>query len=325
MRLEQATTNPLSELALPWHKPIALWPEPSFTPRDGFDKPDTKFVHHKGRCYMLQELPATVAAENYRLLATLAEYGLPVVKPVLVVLNRGENADLPAVLVTAIPQGSMPLASMLAKPEAKQQPGLAQAIAVLTAHLHLAGYHWRVGATPEIIVRRQGNQFDAMLMHPLEGFLSHQPDDLLRAMDLDILAGMLSELQPKSGNFEETIHGVEWVNSVLNHYRQLWGRIADSRCLVEKGEPVVSDLKPPALLATPDETEDQEHHRLALHLLTGLQVTGPRSVQLLNDILRYHCWLEFSSGRKWPRLLAANRWMNEVFLPAIGQLPTLTP
>jgi len=63
------------------------------------------------------------------------------------------------------------------------------------------------------------------------------------------------------------------------------------------------------------------HHSLKLFLRTGLDVSENQARRLLNDIASFRAYLEQKDRRPVSEIVAANRWLAEVYDPVVAAIP----
>ena len=63
------------------------------------------------------------------------------------------------------------------------------------------------------------------------------------------------------------------------------------------------------------------HHSRKLFLRTGLDVSENQARRLLNDIASFRAYLEQKEGRPVSEVVAANRWLTEVYDPIVAAIP----
>jgi hypothetical protein len=63
------------------------------------------------------------------------------------------------------------------------------------------------------------------------------------------------------------------------------------------------------------------HHSRQLFLRTGLHVSENQARRLLNDIASFRAYLEQKEGRPVSEVVAANRWLTEVYDPVVAAIP----
>jgi hypothetical protein len=63
------------------------------------------------------------------------------------------------------------------------------------------------------------------------------------------------------------------------------------------------------------------HHSRQLFLRTGIAAGDNQARSLLTDIAGFRAWLEQKQGRPVSEVVAANRWLEEVYDPVIDAIP----
>ena len=99
------------------------------------------------------------------------------------------------------------------------------------------------------------------------------------------------------------------------------------RCLNELGfdleEIELDDAGPDRVrLRVTTRVSEPGHHRQLLYRRTGLVAEENQARRLLDDIASFRAMLERRSGRPVSRVVAANRWLEEVYDPVIVSIPT---
>ena len=145
LKITAASSNP-KMFTLPWHKPLATWPEDLLAnlPR-GISRHVVRFVHVGDEVYAMKEITRQVAEREYEILRRLQKLELPTVTPIAVVIGRHtrEGEPLEAILVTRHLKFSLPYRALFARnlrPDTAER--LIDALAVLLVRLHLAGFYW---------------------------------------------------------------------------------------------------------------------------------------------------------------------------------------
>ena len=97
LKITAASSNP-KMFTLPWHKPLATWPEDLLAnlPR-GISRHVVRFVHVGDEVYAMKEITRQVAEREYEILRRLQKLELPTVTPIAVVIGR-HTGDLQAQL-----------------------------------------------------------------------------------------------------------------------------------------------------------------------------------------------------------------------------------
>jgi hypothetical protein len=335
MRFETAHgTEILKELRLPWNTPLTDWSEEESAALG----PDERMVHAKGCRYILKAFPEPRAREAFSRLETLHAFGQPVVRPVGLVTER---AGLPALLVTSWPREAIPLEDALGA--ARDPEPLAEALAFHLAHLHLAGYHGGASTLASPLIRRGDDRFAAILADLSAGELVNALSSDQRQADLHAAKVNLARaVRGANHRRRERLEPESFATSVVDTYTRFWSRFEQTHLFAQPGEVAVrtrifsvgsvpgmtreqlrTESENPFTMTIWSQSSKGSDHRLMVHLLTGLEVGDDRSRDLLRDLNRHRSWLEMSTGRPWPRALAANRWLRDVYRPAMKSLAGL--
>ncbi len=291
---------------------------------------ETHYVSQNDCNFLVRSVPGCNVAQWL----TQPDERIPVLKPMHV---TGREADT-SFLVTRMPHGAMPLARFLEE-ETGAEVQLREALVVLLAHLHLSGFHFQIGAQPEIVVLIKEKGLHAYLANPESGVLEEEVTDLNRAMDLaaftQFLEVVFAGVRP-STDLNSMAEPVEFVNGFLTSYQRLWTSINEHNLFMDEDVALRTRVTPFSELPRAEKeqisadlelrvsTFKGDYHSVMLKMLTGLEVAGGKGRKLLRDIYRYRAWLEFSSGKSWSGFNAAQKWMKEVYLPAIEVLQGLT-
>ncbi len=305
---------------LPWASPIATWPGHLFL-APGCRPGEEWYLSAGPGTRVVLEVPAGRGRQAYTLMTALADYGLPVARPLALAEERADADDL---LLLELPEHSLPLGEALMA-EGLSGNTSSAAIAALLVLLDLAGLEGAAHARWRFAIRSIAGCAAAYLLYG-EGSLS--PTTTAGGQDRQALHQTLS-VAAREAFFEGDQVGAFAARSLAD-YDQTWRQISAVRLFVEDDIALKTRLVTRAELPAPPrpgaidldfKVVSAQAERLLLHLLTGLDFKGERARALLRDIHRFHAWLEFSSARPWPRALAANRWLAECFLPALAGLP----
>jgi hypothetical protein len=329
-------------LDLPWHEPVASWQDERLvTLRNrGLSRHEVRFIAEGGEVYALKELDERLARKEYRLLRRLAALGLPVVEAVGVVVAR-PTGD--AVLVTRFLEYSSPYRALFANPRGNHPTErLLDALVELLVRLHLAGFMWGDCSLSNTLFRLDAGAFAAYLVDAETAELHPSLSRGQRLYDVDLarerIAGELFDLQA-AGMFpgdpipvaddmvarytalwdeltrEEVIRPDEQRFRIAERLRRInaLGFDVDEVELVSAGDGV--KLKVRTRVAEPG------RHRRILFARTGLDAQENQARRLLNDIAAYHGHLERKEGHRVPEVVAADRWLREVYEPVVRAIP----
>jgi hypothetical protein len=306
----------------------------------GIHRHVVKFVSLDGRLFALKELPQPLAWREYRLLTALGDDEVPSVQIVGVV----ERGELPAVLVTRYLEFSLPYRLILKHgslpcPERSIGAGIAE----LLVRLHLAGMFWGDCSLSNALFRRDAGALLAHLVDIETGEMHDRLSAGQREYDVAIavenIMGELLDLEAELGR-SVVDDPVAFAEGVGTSYADLWDELTreevfathDGHRLEERLRrlnelgfdvdevEVVANGGEARLILHPKVVEPGHHRRRLLHL-TGLDTQENQARRLLNDIARYHAYLQREGDAPVSEAAAAGRWVSEVFEPAIAAVP----
>ncbi len=335
-------------LDLPWDDPLSEWADRSERVERlpiGPSRHPVIFVNYDGRLYAFKELPQEIASKEYELLRQMESLRLPVVTPVGHV--RLPRADGPVgILITRYLDYSLPYHVLFVRRSLmRYRDHLLDTLAGLLVQLHLAGAYWGDCSLSNTLFRRDAGALQAYLVDAETAEVHPQLSDGLREHDLDIMEeniyGALLDLAAMYAlppDYQVTDVGME----IRRRYRRLWHEITREE-LVPSGEHYrirerVRSLN--TLGFSVDEVElsavdggerlrlrafvaDRSFHRDLLHSLTGLEVEESQARQMVNEIQEVKATIARTENRSIPLSVAANRWLNEIYLPIVARLEAL--
>ena len=332
-------------LDLPWNLPLELWPDETIAalPK-GISRHLVRFVRLGDHVLAVKETTAEMATREYDLLRTLNRLDLPCVEPVAVITGRTavDGEALAPVLVTRHLRFSLPyraIYSQALRPDTATR--LVDALAVLLARLHVAGFFWGDVSLSNTLFRRDAGSFAAYLVDAETGTLHDSAlSDGQREQDLDIgrvnIAGELFDLQA-GGRLDEDVDPVVVAERIVASYRELWTELTASESFpeserwriarrVERLNDLGFDIE--ELSITRDDTGarvriqpkvvDAGHHSRRLLRLTGLDAGENQARRLLNDLDAYR-----TTGDRagLDEEVAAHEWLATVFEPVVRAIP----
>jgi len=332
-------------LDLPWRLPLEEWPAENIAslPK-GISRHLVRFVHLGDYVVAVKETTVELARHEYELLRTLQRLDIPCVEPIAVVTGREtrEGEPLAPALVTRHLKFSLPyraLFSQTLRPDTATR--LVDALAVLLARLHLAGFFWGDVSLSNTLFRRDAGSFAAYLVDAetgqvVEGGLS----DGQREHDLEIgrvnIAGELLDLQA-GGRLDEAIDPVEVADGIVAQYRSLWTELTATEAFpaeekwrlnerVQRLNDLGFDIEEMSIRQDSAGTEvriqpkvvDAGHHSRRLLRLTGLDAGENQARRLLNDLDSYRA----AEGRRGlDEEQVAHDWLVKVFEPVVRAIP----
>jgi Domain of unknown function (DUF4032)/Lipopolysaccharide kinase (Kdo/WaaP) family len=302
-----------------------------------------RFCDYGGTLYALKEMPRYLAWREYRLLRHLASARLPAVTVVGVVDDRG-GAGGEAILITQHLDYSLPYRLLLTN---ERMPHLRErvldALAGMLVRLHLAGFFWGDCSLANSLFRRDAGALTAYVVDTETGELHDVLSDGQRQLDLDIafenIAGGLSDLEA-SGDLPPGIDPFETADQIRDRYAELWREVTSEEVFAA-GETFRINARLRRLNDLGFDLEEMEisrsgagdqvrlkprvveigYHGPRLRELTGLRTQENQARRLLNDIAVYRSRLEQDSDHPVPETVAAARWLDRVFEPAVAAIP----
>jgi hypothetical protein len=332
-------------LDLPWSQPLADWDVPRIVEvLRGVHRHVVRFIDYGGAIYSLKELPDALAEREYRLLRRMADEALPAVDAVGTVAR----ADLDDVLVTRYLDYSLPYRALFTHlREGTDVTGLLgsllDALAVLLVRLHRAGFFWGDCSLSNTLFRRDAGALAAYLVDIETGEWHPALSDGQRETDLavtvDNFVGGLLDVQAELG-LPPDPDPVETAEDLQVRYTRLWDELTervvvglDDRHVIEKRIRRLNELgfDVDEVEFVPTEQGDRlvlraavveaGHHQRRLFSLTGLRAQENQARSLLNDLDNYRVHMEHRSGRPMSEIVAAHRWLSEVFEPTVAAIP----
>lgn len=331
-------------LDLPWSTPLEDWPADRLAalPR-GISRHVVRFAHLSGGIVAVKEIKAELARNEYHLLRQLRRLDLPCVEPLAVVTGRtdADGQPLDACLVTRHLQFSLPYRLVFSQNlRADTAVRLADALAVLLARLHLAGFFWGDVSLSNTLFRRDAGAFSAYLVDAETGELHDRLSTGQREHDLDLaqtnIAGEMMDLAA-AGYLPEELDPIEIAHDIIERYRGLWQELTGDEWF-DAGErwrvderirrlnalgfdvdelAITTDLDGTHLRIEP-KVVDAGHHSRRLLRLTGLDVEENQARRLLNDLDSYRAAMDRQGDDE---ALVAHDWLTRVYEPTSRRIP----
>ena len=338
-------------LTLPWSEPLAEWQDERLVEirQRGISRHVVRFVYDDGTLYALKELSERLARREYRLLRALAELSIPAVEVIGIAVDldeaapRGSDAD--AILVTRFLSYATTYRAVFSNPRGLHATdGLLDALVELLVRLHLSGFFWGDCSLSNTLFRHDAGTLEAYLVDAETSEQHPELTDGQRQFDvelaieriygelLDLQAGELlpAEVDPmeiaeelgrryeslwQELNREEILRPEEQRYRIAERLRRLneLGFDADEVELISTGEGNKLRLK--------TRVAESGHDSRKLFLRTGIDAGENQARRLLNDMAGFRAWLEQKQGRPVSEVVAANRWLEEVYDPVIAAIP----
>jgi hypothetical protein len=332
-------------LDLPWDLPLELWPDETIAalPK-GISRHLVRFVRFGEHVLAVKETTEEMAKREYDLLRTLNRLDMPCVEPVAVITDRvtADGEALAPVLVTRHLKFSLPyraIYSQSLRPDTATR--LVDALAVLLARLHVAGFFWGDVSLSNTLFRRDAGAFAAYLVDAETGKLHDRSlSDGQRDQDLEIgrinIAGELLDLQA-GGKLDDDVDPVTVADRIVASYRELWTELTASESFPENErwriarrverlndlgfdieELAISRDESGAKVRIQPKVVDAGHHSRRLLRLTGLDAGENQARRLLNDLDAYR-----STGDRATQdeETVAHEWLAKVFEPVVRAIP----
>jgi len=345
LSLTSAIHDPSALLDLPWDLPLDMWPDTLIAalPK-GISRHLVRFVNLDDAVIAVKETTEELARREYDMLRSLERLELPCVEPVAVITNRTDAAGDPLepVLVTRHLKFSLPyraLFSQTLRPETAVR--FVDALAVLLAKLHIAGFFWGDVSLSNTLFRRDAGSFAAYLVDAETGVLHESGlSEGQREHDLEIarvnIAGELFDLQ-SGGRLDEEIDPILVSDGILTAYRTLWTELTAAESFpeserwriarrVERLNDLGFDIEELSIrkdaggsrVRIQPKVVDAGHHSRRLLRLTGLDAGENQARRLLNDLDAFR-----TTGDRVGRdeEAVAHEWLTRVFEPIVRAIP----
>jgi len=332
-------------LTLPWAVPLEEWADERLVEirQRGISRHVVRFVADGGELYALKSISERLARREYRLLRALAGLNIPAVEAVGIVAGRGQDAD--AILVTRFLDYATTYRALFSSARSGTATDrLLDALVELLARLHLSGFWWGDCSLSNALFRYDAGTLEAYLVDAETSEQHPSLSDGQRAWDIELaverICGELFDLQA-GGLLPDSVDPVATGEDLQIRYERLWDelnaeeimrpdeqryRIAERlRRLNELG----FDADEVVLTAAPDGTRLRVRTRVAdsgqssreLFRETGIGADENQARRLLNDIASFRAYLEQKNGHPVSTTVAAHRWLEEVYDPAIAAVP----
>jgi uncharacterized protein DUF4032/lipopolysaccharide kinase (Kdo/WaaP) family protein len=333
-------------LTLPWTEPLEDWKDERLVEirQRGISRHVVRFVADDGVLYALKSISERLARREYRLLRFLEELGIPAVKVVGVAVDLGPDAD--AILVTKFLSFATTYRAVFSSPRGGGPPTekLLDALVELLVRLHLSGFFWGDCSLSNSLFRYDAGTLEAYLV---DTETSEQHPELTsgqRGYDVELAVervyGELLDLQ--AGDLlPADVDPLEVAEELQRRYEGLWDELTREEIIpldkqrfriaerLRRLNALGFDAEEVELISVPEGSRlrvrtrvaESGHHSRELFLRTGLHVGENQARRLLNDIASFRAYLEQKDGRPVSEIVAANRWLAEVYDPVVAAIP----
>jgi Domain of unknown function (DUF4032)/Lipopolysaccharide kinase (Kdo/WaaP) family len=336
-------------LTLPWSEPLAEWRDERLVEirQRGISRHVVRFVYDDGALYALKELSERLARREYRLLRALAELGIPAVEVVGVAVDREGpgHGEQDAILVTKFLSYATTYRAVFSNPRGLQPTdGLLDALVELLVRLHLSGFFWGDCSLSNTLFRHDAGTLEAYLV---DAETSEQHPELTegqRQWDVELaverIFGELLDLQ--AGDLlPADVEPLEIAEELGRRYESLWQELTREEILkpeeqryriaerLRRLNELGFDADEVELVSTGDGNKlrlktrvaETGHDARKLFLRTGIDAGERQARRLRNDMAAFRAWLEQKRGHPVSEVVAANRWLEEVYDPVIAAIP----
>jgi hypothetical protein len=338
-------------LTLPWSVPLAAWQDDRLVEirQRGISRHVVRFVYDDGTLYALKELSERLARREYRVLRALADRGVPAVEVVGIAVDIDQSGrrqlDADAILVTRFLSYATTYRAVFSHPRGIQPvDGLLDALVELLARLHLSGFFWGDCSLSNTLFRHDAGTLEAYLVdaetseeHPA---LSDGQRDFDVELAVERIFGELLDLQAGE-RLPADVDPLEIAEELRSRYESLWHELTREEILrpdeqryriaerLSRLNKLGFDADEIELIGTPEgnklrlrtRVSESGHFARQLFLRTGIDAGENQARRLLNDIASFRAYLEQKEGRPFSEVVAANRWLEEVYDPVIAAIP----
>ncbi len=338
-------------LTLPWSEPLAEWQDERLVEirQRGISRHVVRFVYDDGTLYALKELSERLARREYRLLRALAELSIPAVEVVGIAVDLDEAAprdsDADAILVTKFLGYATTYRSVFSAPRGLHPiDGLLDALVELLVRLHLSGFFWGDCSLSNTLFRHDAGTLEAYLVDAETSEQHPELTDGQRQWDLELaierVYGELLDLQAGE-QLPADVDPMEIAEELGRRYESLWQELNREEILrpeeqryriaerLHRLNELGFDADEVELISTGEGNKlrlktrvaESGHDSRKLFLRTGIDAGENQARRLLNDMAAFRAWLEQKQARPVSEVVAANRWLEEVYDPVIAAIP----
>jgi hypothetical protein len=338
-------------LTLPWSVPLEDWQDDRLIEirQRGISRHVVRFVYDDGTLYALKELSERLARREYRLLRAMADVNIPAVEAIGIAVDLDESLprqpDSDAILVTEFLSFSTTYRAVFSHPRGVEPiDGLLDALVELLVRLHLSGFFWGDCSLSNTLFVYDAGTLEAYLVDAETSEQHPALTDGQRGYDVELaterVAGELLDLQA-GGRLSFDIDPLEIADELAKRYRSLWQELTREEILrpedqrrqiadrLHRLNKLGFDADEVELIPTPEGNKlrlrtrvaESGHFARQLFLRTGIDAGENQARRLLNDIAGFRAYLEQKEGHPVSEIVAANRWLEEIYDPVIAAIP----
>jgi hypothetical protein len=333
-------------LSLPWTEPLEEWTDERLVEirQRGIHRHVVRFVSEDGTLNALKSISERLARREYQNLRALAELGIPAVEVVGVAVDLGPGAD--AILVTKFLSFATTYRSVFSSPRGGGPPTdkMLDALVELLARLHLSGFFWGDCSLSNTLFRYDAGTLEAYLVdtETSEKHTELSTGQRLYDVELAVERVFAELLDLQAGDLlPADVDPFEVADELQLRYDRLWDeltreeiipvneqrfRIAERlRRLNELGfaaeEVELVSTEGGNRLRVKTRVAEQGDYARKLFLRTGIEAGENQARRLLNDIRSFRAYLVQREHRPVSEIVAANRWLTEVYDPVVEAIP----
>jgi hypothetical protein len=222
--------------------------------------------------------------------------------------------------------------------------GLLDALVELLVRLHLSGFFWGDCSLSNTLFRHDAGTLEAYLVDSETSEQHPELTDGQREWDVELaierVYGELLDLQ--AGELlPADVEPLEIAEELGRRYQSLWQELTREEILrpeeqryriaerLHRLNELGFDADEVELISTGEGNKLRVKTRVAetghdsrkLFLRTGIDASERQARRLLNDMAAFRAWVEQKQGRPVSEVVAANRWLEEVYAPVIAAIP----
>ena len=222
--------------------------------------------------------------------------------------------------------------------------GLLDALVELLVRLHLSGFFWGDCSLSNTLFRHDAGTLEAYLVDAETSEQHPELTDGQRQCDVELaierVYGELLDLQ--AGELlPADVDPLEIAEELGRRYESLWQELTREEILrpeeqryriaerLHRLNELGFDADEVELISTGEGNKlrlktrvaESGHDSRKLFLRTGIDAGENQARRLLNDMAGFRAWLEQKQGRPVSEVVAANRWLEEVYDPVIAAIP----
>ncbi len=265
--------------------------------------------------------------------------------PARVPAAPGAGSDADAILVTKFLSFATTYRAVFSNPRGLHAiDGLLDALVELLVRLHLSGFFWGDCSLSNTLFRHDAGTLEAYLVDAETSEQHPELTDGQRHWDLELaierVYGELLDLQ--AGELlPADVEPLEIAEELGRRYESLWQELTREEILrpeeqryriaerLHRLNELGFDADEVELISTGEGNKLRLKTRVAesgydsrkLFLRTGIDAGENQARRLLNDMAGFRAWLEQKQGRPVSEVVAANRWLEEVYDPVIAVIP----